>query len=204
MIRISTVVWVISIGAAALFIKPNVDTALETWSGLKEIRAESQNLKDNMAEGNSSLAEYKEKYDNLDLSTNYDIAKTVNGLKGAKLNTIKSLAIKDGELFECAEVSSIEDVNFFSEETKKMSFQLKLTDAAKFVNSLKESALVTDSMIIDNGDKTVTIVVNSVFSTPTDLSLDEDLKNENSDAGKSDSDNGPASNKFEEGGEDSE
>jgi hypothetical protein len=165
-------------------------------NGIVSVKQEIQTIKDRIASVDSELADYQEKYDSLDFDTNYDIALAVNNLDGAELQSIKSLAIKDGETFECSEVSTPDDVEFFSEETKKMSFQLKLTDLSKFVASLKESALVTDSMIIDCGDKSATLVIATVFSTPDDVSTEStDTSSDSTDV--DDDSEGPSTNSYE-------
>lgn len=165
MIKISTVICGVSLVAAAVLIYPNVQDAKLLIRDSKQLESQISENQLKMSEVSAKLCDYQEKYKSLVFNSNLDIANAVNSLKGVKLQSITALAEIDGKPFECAEVSSVSDVSFFNEETKQMSFKLKLTDEKSFISSLKDSGLVVSELTIDREEKKAILLINSVFST---------------------------------------
>lgn len=161
MIKISTIILTASILAVTMVGIPKF-TSL--YSGVKYVQAvetQRKQVQEQLASVTPQLAAMQEKYSNLHLSTNREIAETVNGFSGCSLDTISSLLNRNGALFECSEVAGVADVEFFSDTIEQMCFKLSISDLNMFMNSLKKSALAVNKL--DVTGKKALLYINTVF-----------------------------------------
>ena len=65
-------------------------------------------------------------------------------------------------MFECSNVTSVDDVNFFNDDIEYMSFELNLINSQGFIAALNSSALTVHSLIVDEKGMKVMLVVDAV------------------------------------------
>lgn len=132
-------------------------------SQYQDVCTQLDTVKSKNATLETQLIGFSDKYKDIAVTTNYDIAKAVDNIDGCEISTIASLITRDGAPYTCSEVSNIDDVNFFSSQISQMKFYLKLTDVRKFLSGLNSSALSIDSFNLDEKSKTAVLVVNTVL-----------------------------------------
>lgn len=163
MIKPSTILLLGSIVVTCIFGVPKFRDLKFLYISSKNLNSATDSLKNTIADIEPQLDDLKSQYKDVNLSTNYDIALTVSNLPGVKMNSITSLITKDGKLFECSEVATVDDVNFFNDSTEEMRFKMKLKDRDSFLKALIQSPLVVRELDLDEKKKTVVLTVDTVF-----------------------------------------
>lgn len=142
---------------------PHLLSLYSSYGYYKELGQNLEEMKENNAVVDVALSEYQEKYQDVRVSSNFDIAKTVAGIAGAEFVSVTALVDRDGQMFECSEVTSVDDVNFFNDIIEYMSFSLKLVDARKFITALNSSALTVHSLTVNEKEMKAVLVVNAAY-----------------------------------------
>lgn len=140
MIKFSTILLIGSIVVTGVFGIPKMQELVKLSQKEKIVETETTNLKAQLEKIEPELENLKTLYGE-SLTTNLDLAKTVESLGGSKISSITSLITRDDELFECAEVSTVDDVQFFNDSTEQMLFKLKVNNMEKFIGDLNRTAL---------------------------------------------------------------
>lgn len=141
---------------------PHAVSLYSSYKYYSELGQSAAELKSNNAAVDAALSAYQEKYQDVNISSNFDIAKTVAGLAGIEFISVSSLVNKDGDMFVCSEVTSIDDVNFFNDTTEYMSFELNLSNSHDFITALNSSALTVYRLVVNEKEMKVTLIVNTV------------------------------------------
>lgn len=163
MIKMSTILLIGSIVITVVVGAPNFKDLRILNSSSKNLNAATETLKESIASIEPQLDYLKGEFSDVNLSTNYDIALSVSNFNGINVESIVSLITKDGSLYECSEVGSIDDVNFFNDSTEQIRFKMKLKNRDNFLKSLSESALVVRELSLNEKAKSAVLTVDAVF-----------------------------------------
>ena len=148
-----------------------------------------------IAQIDSDLSTYGEKYDNNSFSSNEELAKVMANLGGAKFVSVTAVAEDAGSDIDCAETAKLDDVVFFSSTATKMRFKYTVKDLAKFTAALKNSAVPVISCSLNGPESVAEVSVRTVAgdgaTTNSDFNTDKqrngkDITNELSKSEKSD------------------
>lgn len=145
-----------------IVVTPRAFSLYSSYKYYNELSKDIKQMKKNNAAVDTKLSAYQEKYQDVNVSTNFDIAKTIAGLNGAEFSSVSSLITRDGKMFECSNVTSVDDVNFFNDDIEYMSFELNLINSQGFIAALNSSALTVHSLVVNEKGMKVTLVVDAV------------------------------------------
>jgi hypothetical protein len=151
--------------ASLLFAVPNLSDCFREYRELVNVKQNTVRIKEQLSSLDQQLLGYKEKYKDLKIQSNLDIAEMVCSLDGVKFLSVASIAEIDGDTVNCSEVTKPKDVMFFSNQTKQMKFRLIFSDLKKFLKALNSSALPVNSMTIDTSDKLIYLVTDTIFES---------------------------------------
>lgn len=163
MIKMSTVFMLASMVVVGVIGYPKMQEFQYLREQATAIKVQTKDLKDKLSSISGELSGLKQAYNESSLTTNFEIAKTINDLKGVDITSVTSLVVKDGELFVCSEVADINDVEFFNDQTEQMLFKLKLKNMEAFVKGLVNVPVSIRALEINQKKETVKLYVNTVF-----------------------------------------
>lgn len=138
---------------------------------VEDTKNRNKELKKQVAEISSRVSEYSDNSEYF--NNNVEIAKVAGKLSGGKLQKISAVTQKDGREFVCAEVKSVSDVQFFSNDTNTIIFRYKLVNPTRFIQSLQKSALIFRNYTIDLRNMVATLTVNSTSYSDDQLNTSE-------------------------------
>lgn len=163
MIKMSTFFMIGSIVVVVVLGYPKMKEFKYLYGQEATISSQTKEIQDNLSVISSTLSGLKQAYSEDSLSTNFEIAKKINDLKGVDISSIVSLITKDGEPFVCSEVTDINDVEFFNDQTEQMLFHLKLKNMEAFLKDLTSTPVSIRSLSINQKKGTAELYVNTVF-----------------------------------------
>lgn len=164
MIKISTVAAIAVTAVAVLYSVPNIKNIMSIQEKREQISKNQKDVSEQLASIDNDLNQYKEKYKDISIMSNLDLAKTVASLKGSTFCSATSIAEVEGRLVDCAEVTSVEDTSFFSPLTVQIRFKLAMQNLDEFLRSIGSSVISAECVGIDTSSKTIFITANSAFS----------------------------------------
>lgn len=164
MIKISNIILIGAVAVAAIMVLPKAKQCIELSRSIKTVEASIAATNTELVGLSEKLKVASDKCVDIQVSSNYDVAKTIASFKGCKIKSIASLITKDGQPYKCSEVTSPEDVNFFNDAIEKIEYTLSLKDAKSFINALNMSAIAVDSLKIDSKEGTAVLTVSSISS----------------------------------------
>lgn len=164
MIKISNIVLIGTLVVAAAVVIPKAKKCIDLNHSIKTVEASIATTNTELLGLSEKLKAASDKCVDIQVSSNYDVAKTIAGFKGSKIKSIASLITKNGQPYKCSEVTAPEDVNFFNDAIEKIEYTLSVKDAKSFVNSLNMSAIAVDSLKLDSEKGIAVLTVSSISS----------------------------------------
>lgn len=143
---------------------PRIAYIQEAMKTFKSTKQSVVTVNSEIAQIDSDLSTYGEKYDNSSFSSNEELAKVMANLGGAKFISITAVAEDAGSDIDCAETAKLDDVVFFSSTATKMRFKYSIKDLAKFTAALKNSTIPIISCSLSGPESIAEVSVRTVTS----------------------------------------
>lgn len=163
MIKFSTVAAFIVTAAVIVYSVPNVREIMSAQDARESIGRKQKVVSEQLSGVGNELGKYAEKYSDISILSNLDMAETVASLKGCQFRSAVSIAEVNGGMVECAEVTEISDVSFFSSSTVRIKFKLILQDLEKFIQDIGNSLIPVEILEINADKKEISLTVHAVF-----------------------------------------